>query len=98
MDEESNPPIEIHRGKKVTSPISFILFSISIISGCVLAYAELNSAMNSNAAELAKQESRIDRLETMYTEIATIKRDVEWIRRYMEVRYNEHEQKISNSR
>jgi hypothetical protein len=85
---ESNPPMKISRSRPILAPLGFFLFTIGIISGGVLAYAELNAAMRNNSAELLKQEARIDRLETVYTEIAAIKRDVEWMRRYMEGRYN----------
>lgn len=103
MDTESNPPIEIHRGRKYVAPLGFILFCIGILATGILAYADLNATTQSNSAELAKQETRLDRLETVYTEIAAIKRDVEWMRRYMEGRYTRsndepRELKIPNSR
>lgn len=69
------------------APLGFFLFAGGLLVTGALAYAELSSASKNNSAELAKQEARLDRLETVYTEIAAIKRDVEWMRRYMEGRY-----------
>lgn len=86
--EESNPPMKISRSRPIMAPLGFFLFAAGILVSGALAYAELSSASKNNSAELAKQEARLDRLETVYTEIAAIKRDVEWMRRYMEGRYN----------
>lgn len=102
MENESNPPIEINRSKKYAAPLGFILFTMGLLATGVLAYAELHAAVNNNASELSKQDIRLDRLEALQAEVISIKKDVEWMRRYMErgSRWQEKfdEPKIPNTR
>lgn len=97
---DSNPPIEISRSRKFAAPLSLIIAFTGAIIATALAFADLKTATAGNTAKLTKQEVRIEKLETVYPELVGIKKDVEWMRRTMEGRYNYRfdELKIPNTK
>lgn len=97
---DSNPPIEISRSRKFAAPLSLIIAFTGAIIATALAFADLKTATADNTVQLTKQEVRIEKLETVYPELVGIKKDVEWMRRTMEGRYNQRfdEPKIPNTK
>jgi hypothetical protein len=75
---------ELNERTKAVMPLATLLCFLTATATAAITYESMRSADQSNTAAIQELQARMIKLEKTQEDIAVLKNDVQWLRRYLE--------------